>query len=102
MLAWRSLLVGVTTIAEGAMHFISITLLALKLDTTIGCHGNLCIVQCCCLLNLLLDGRDRKQIADQMGISENTVSGYAKDVYRHFDVNSHVELMRKFLHAHKD
>ena len=51
------------------------------------------------VLNLLLDGLPRKQIASQMGISDNTVSGYAKDVYRHFGVNSHVELMRKFLHA---
>ena len=51
------------------------------------------------VLNLLLDGMGRKQIASQMGITENTVSGYAKDVYRHFGVNSHVDLMRKFLHS---
>lgn len=51
------------------------------------------------VLNLLLDGMVRKQIADQMSITENTVSGYTKDIYRHFEVNSHVELMSKFLHG---
>jgi hypothetical protein len=39
-----SLVVSVTTIAESAMHFINITLIALKLDATIGGHSNLCIV----------------------------------------------------------
>ncbi len=51
------------------------------------------------VLNLLLDGLDRKRIALHMGISENTVSGYTKDIYRHFGVNSQVELMRKFLYS---
>jgi DNA-binding CsgD family transcriptional regulator len=51
------------------------------------------------VLNYLLDGMIRKEIADHMGISENTVSGYIKEVYKHFGVNSHVELMKKFLHA---
>lgn len=54
------------------------------------------------VMNLLLDGKDRKQIASLMEITENTVSGYIKDVYRHFGVNSHVELMHKFLHGHID
>ena len=49
-----SLAVSVTAIAESAMHFIT-ALLALILDTTIGCHSNLCIVQCCCFLDLSLD-----------------------------------------------
>jgi DNA-binding CsgD family transcriptional regulator len=48
-------------------------------------------------LNLLLLGRSRKQIADEMRISLNTVQGYIKDVYRFFAVNSHAELMRRFL-----
>lgn len=51
------------------------------------------------VLNLLLDGMSRKQIADHLDISENTVAGYARDVYRHFSVNSQAELMRKFLSA---
>lgn len=47
-------------------------------------------------LNLLMEGLQRKVIADKMQISENTVAGYARDVFAHFDVNSQVELMRKF------
>lgn len=49
------------------------------------------------VMNLLLDGLGRKQIAANMGLSENTVAGYARDVYRHFQVCSQPELMRKFL-----
>lgn len=49
------------------------------------------------VLNLLLDGFSRKHVADRLKISENTVAGYAKEVYRHFGVNSQAELMHKFL-----
>ena len=49
------------------------------------------------VMNLLLDGMDRKSIALSMDISENTVAGYIKDIYRHFDVHSQAQLMRKFL-----
>jgi DNA-binding CsgD family transcriptional regulator len=48
------------------------------------------------ILNMLLDGRARKEIADCLGLSENTVSGYQKSIYRHFKVNSHATLMRRF------
>jgi DNA-binding CsgD family transcriptional regulator len=48
-------------------------------------------------LNLLILGRSRKQIADSMEISVNTVQGYAKDVYRFFNINSQAELMSRFL-----
>lgn len=48
------------------------------------------------ILNLLLDGRPRKAIAAHLGLSENTIAGYTKDVYRHFGVNSHAGLMRRF------
>ena len=48
------------------------------------------------VLNLLLDGWSRKQIAANLDLSIHTVSGYAKQVYRHFGVNSHPELMRRF------
>jgi DNA-binding CsgD family transcriptional regulator len=48
-------------------------------------------------LNLLIHGRSRKQIADNMNISINTVQGYIKEIYRFFDVNSHAELMTRFL-----
>ena len=48
-------------------------------------------------LNLLILGQNRKQIADNMAISLNTVQGYIKEVYSFFGVNSHAELMRRFL-----
>ena len=48
------------------------------------------------VLNMLLDGRSRKGIAGHLGIRENTVAGYQKDIYRHFQVNSHAALMRRF------
>lgn len=48
------------------------------------------------VLNLLLDGRGRKEIADRLGIRENTVAGYQKQIYRHFQVKSHAALMRRF------
>ncbi|WP_411826523.1 helix-turn-helix transcriptional regulator [Luteolibacter sp. AS25] len=51
------------------------------------------------LLNLLLEGLPRKAAADQMSISENTVSRYAWEVFQHFGVSSQVELMKKFLLA---
>ena len=50
-----SLVIGVTAIAEGAMSLRLLTLLALKLDTTISSDSNLCIVQCCCFFDLSLD-----------------------------------------------
>ncbi len=48
-------------------------------------------------LNLLILGRSRKQIAESMDISVNTVQGYIKEVYRFFNVNSQAELMSRFL-----
>lgn len=45
----------------------------------------------------LLDGWGRKQIAHQIGISPNTVAGYIRDIYRHYNVGSHAELMRRFM-----
>ena len=50
-----SLGVSMTAIAEGAVSLRLLTLLALKLNATICGHCNLSIVQCCCLLDLLLD-----------------------------------------------
>lgn len=51
------------------------------------------------VLNLLLDGMTRKEIAHHLDISENTVAGYAKKVYQHFGVRSQIDLLRKFLVA---
>lgn len=54
------------------------------------------------VLNLLLDGLGRKLIAASLEISENTVAGYCKELYRRFSVNSQAELMHKFLAARHD
>lgn len=48
------------------------------------------------VLNLLLEGHSRKQVADKLDLSLHTVSGYIKDIYRTFKVHSHAELMRRF------
>lgn len=48
------------------------------------------------VLNLLLDGRSRKDIARHLDMAESTVAGYQRDIYRHFGVNSHATLMRRF------
>lgn len=48
------------------------------------------------VLNLLLEGHSRKQVADQLNLSLHTVSDYIKDIYRTFKVHSHAELMRRF------
>ena len=48
------------------------------------------------VLELLLQSYARKQIADQMNITLNTVNGYVKDIYRAFQVKSHAELMSRF------
>lgn len=48
-------------------------------------------------LNLLILGQDRKRIADNMKISVHTAQDYIKQVYRHFNVSSQVELISRFL-----
>lgn len=48
------------------------------------------------ILELLLQSCSRKQIATDLGITENTLSGYIKEIYRHFSVQSQPELLRKF------
>ncbi len=49
------------------------------------------------VLNLLMEGWSRKAIADKLGVTANTVAGYTADLFRHFGVNSQVELMNRFL-----
>ena len=44
----------------------------------------------------LLQGHGRKQIAAQLQITANTLAGCVKELYRHYDVHSHAELMRQF------
>lgn len=48
------------------------------------------------VLNLLLDGRTRKEIAVSLSLSEYTVAQYQRSVYRHFGVRSHATLLRRF------
>ncbi len=48
------------------------------------------------VLNLLLDGRTRKEIAASLSLSEYTIAQYQKAVYGHFGVNSHTTLLRRF------
>lgn len=45
-------------------------------------------------MDLVLLGLGRKEIANQIGISEGTVSGYMRELYQQFGVNSQAELMR--------
>jgi DNA-binding CsgD family transcriptional regulator len=47
-------------------------------------------------LNLLTSGTSHKVIAEQMGITPNTLRDYIKSVYRHFGVHSHAELLHRF------
>lgn len=48
------------------------------------------------VLNLLLDGRSRKEMASSLSLSEYTVAQYQRAVYRHFDVHSHATLLSRF------
>jgi DNA-binding CsgD family transcriptional regulator len=44
-------------------------------------------------LELLLHGDGEKQIAGKLKLSQHTVHGYVKEVYRRFGVNSRAELL---------
>lgn len=48
------------------------------------------------VLVLLLDGHGRKQIASLLHIAPDTAKEHIEAVYRHFAVNSQVELLRRF------
>jgi len=52
--------------------------------------------RCRQVLNLLLEGLSRKEVANRLSLSEHTVNDYAKDVYKFFGVHSHAELISKF------
>jgi DNA-binding CsgD family transcriptional regulator len=49
------------------------------------------------VLLLLMEGHAVKRVAHLLDLSYHTVDGYVKQVYRHYDVSSRAELMRKFL-----
>jgi len=48
------------------------------------------------VLNLLCEGWDRKKISAHLGLSLQTVNGYVKEIFRHFEVHSQSELIAKF------
>jgi DNA-binding CsgD family transcriptional regulator len=49
------------------------------------------------VFGLLIQGWKRARIAEQLGISENTAKSHIRDVYRHFGVSDHVDLLRRFM-----
>jgi len=46
------------------------------------------------IMDLLLQGWDRKRIAGHLGISHNTLAGHIKEIYRRMGVRSHAELFK--------
>ncbi|RYD30585.1 MAG: LuxR family transcriptional regulator [Verrucomicrobiaceae bacterium] len=48
------------------------------------------------IINQLVSGYSRKSIASELGVTENTIHGHARDIYRHFDVHSQAELVARF------
>lgn len=49
------------------------------------------------VFGLLMQGWKRPRIAEHLGISENTAKAHIREVYRHFGVGDHVELLRRFM-----
>jgi DNA-binding CsgD family transcriptional regulator len=47
------------------------------------------------VLTLILKGRPLKHVAEALGIKFNTLGSYTKEIYRHFGVNSRVELIAR-------
>jgi DNA-binding CsgD family transcriptional regulator len=47
-------------------------------------------------LTLLIEGLSHKAIAARLRLSPNTVHGYIKEIYRHFGIHSHAELLKRF------
>lgn len=48
------------------------------------------------VMNCLLVGKSRKEIAGQLGLSVHTLGDYIKQIYQRFGVRSHPALLRKF------
>ena len=48
------------------------------------------------VLNCLCEGWSRQKIADHLGLSINTVHGYAKVIFKHFGVHTQSELVTRF------
>lgn len=52
--------------------------------------------RCRLILNQLVRGRPRKEIASDLGLSVHTVNDYLKQIFRHFGVHSQAELIARF------
>ena len=48
------------------------------------------------VLNCLCEGWSRQKIADHLGLSINTVHGYAKVIFKHFGVHTQSQLVTRF------
>lgn len=48
------------------------------------------------VLNLVLEGQSRKEMAASLKISVHTLDGYVKDIFKLFDVHSQAELIARF------
>jgi DNA-binding CsgD family transcriptional regulator len=48
------------------------------------------------VLDLTLQGKQQKQIADEIGISTNTVKCYRRRLYKHFSVSGQKALRGRF------
>lgn len=48
------------------------------------------------VLSCLCEGWSRKKIAEHLGLSVNTIHGYAKVIFKHFRVHSQAELLARF------
>jgi DNA-binding CsgD family transcriptional regulator len=48
------------------------------------------------VLDLVLEGRSRKDMAQELGISVHTLDGYVKDIFRQFNAHSQAELIARF------
>lgn len=49
------------------------------------------------VLNLLLQGLSRKEIASSLGVTEGTVNDYVKIVHKRFRMQSQFQLMNRLL-----
>ncbi len=51
------------------------------------------------MLSLLVHGNSREEIAQLTQLSIHTVNSYVKETFRHFGVNSQIELMKLFIYG---
>jgi len=49
------------------------------------------------VFNLLLEGRQAKDIAEKLGVTKNTVGYFTKRIYKKLDVKSKSELIVRYL-----